>query len=77
MFSCDLAFGFQLHTARNLALVQNIPSALQSVEGWGGFFFMVLFRSRSMPARPAMINAGYTDTTNVWHVMGRDEHREM
>jgi hypothetical protein len=38
MFRCDLAFRFQLHAARNLALVQNTPSTLQPVEGWGGFF---------------------------------------
>jgi hypothetical protein len=32
---------------------------------------MALFHSRSMPApRPAMINAGYTDTTHVWLVIG-------
>lgn len=64
MFCCDLAFEFQLHTARNLAPVQNIPSTLQATEGWGRLFFMALFCSRSMPApRPAMINAGYTNTT--------------
>jgi len=71
MFCCDLAFGFQLHAARNLAPVQNIPSTLQATEGWGRLFFMALFYSRSMPApRPAMINAGYTDTTHVWLVIG-------
>lgn len=51
MLHCDLAFGFQLHTARHLALVQNIPSALQPVEGWGGFF--------SWPS-PLPINASTT-----------------
>jgi hypothetical protein len=71
MFCCDLAFGFQLHAARNLAPVQNIPSTLQATEGWGRLFFMALFYSRSMPApRPAMINAGYTDTTHVCLVIG-------
>lgn len=36
---CDLAFGFQLHAARKLARVQNIPSALQSAWGWWGRLF--------------------------------------
>lgn len=71
MFCCDLAFGIQLNAARNLAPVQNIPSTLQPVEGWGWHFFHVpLLLPINASTRPGMINAGYTDTTLVWSVMG-------
>jgi hypothetical protein len=40
-------------------------------DGWGRLLSMALFHSRSMSApRPSMINAGYTDTTHGWSVIG-------